>query len=70
MLLSTERKIDGERKERENGIYLGSDPGVIHEMYPGLWAYGLDKSTKETWFGQNAILKCSRFLGLVLETNK
>lgn len=38
---STERKIDGER--RENGIYLGSDPGVIHEMYHRLWANGLDR---------------------------
>lgn len=35
-----------EKGEREKGITLGSDAGVIQETYPGLWAFGLDKSNK------------------------
>lgn len=34
--ISTERKIDGEGKQRENDIYLESDPGMIPEMCHGL----------------------------------
>lgn len=59
-----------EKGEREKGISLGSDAGVIQETDPGLWAFGLDKSTEETWLGHDTILKCSGFLGFVLDTNE